>query len=159
MAAGLLPPDDGTIELIGRIGYIPQGHSILANLTVLENTALPHFLQNQKGDPYPDALALLGRAGVDHLAGQYPSQLSGGELRRVSVARSLVTRPNILIADEPTSDLDSDNADNIMRLFAEIASDGTAIIVATHDLSRISFASRELVISEGRLVSCRSVSA
>ncbi|MDR0936566.1 MAG: ABC transporter ATP-binding protein [Oscillospiraceae bacterium] len=150
--AGLLKPDNGTVTLDGadltalgdrelselrnqKIGYIPQGHSVLENLTVLENTALPFYLGKRPGggEPYSAAKTLLTRMGIAELAGQYPAELSGGELRRASIARALINSPALLIADEPTSDLDLDNARTVMSLFADTANSGVAVIVVTHE--------------------------
>jgi putative ABC transport system ATP-binding protein len=148
--AGLLKPDSGTVTIDGadtsalsdrelselrnrKIGYIPQGHSVLENLTVLENTALPFYLSKRGGEPYSAAKTLLARMGIAELAEQYPAQLSGGELRRASIARALINSPALLLADEPTSDLDPDNARSVMSLFAETANSGVAVIVVTHE--------------------------
>jgi len=121
--AGLLTPTSGKIyfegkdyEILGddersllrntKLGYIMQGQSVLSNLTVLQNAMLPFALFKRDGDPYEKVLALLDRVGLLHLALQYPAGLSGGEMRRVSIVRALLTSPKLFIADEPTGDLD-----------------------------------------------------
>jgi putative ABC transport system ATP-binding protein len=115
-----------------KIGYIPQGHTVLANLTVIENVCLPHYIGARRDNPTPRALELLGRLGILPLARQYPSELSGGELRRLSIARSLLNAPELIIADEPVSDLDAEKAAEVWQLFAEAARGGTAVLAVTH---------------------------
>ncbi len=151
LIAGLLNPTSGDILLDGKsiinlkdseiseirnkkIGYILQGQSLLPNLTVLENVKLPFELLNN-GNINEYALELLDKAGIKHLADSYPSTLSGGEAKRVSVVRALINKPEILLADEPTSDLDEENTEIIMKLFSEISKSGTAVLMVTHNLS------------------------
>ncbi|MFP3042782.1 ABC transporter ATP-binding protein [Treponema primitia] len=169
--AGLLKPDSGSVSLDGRsiltlpdreasllrntqIGYVPQGQSLLANLTVLENVSLPLYLFKHEGDPEEDAvraLALLEQVGISHLAASYPKQLSGGELRRVSIARSLISKPELLIADEPTSDLDSETTADIMELFRRIAGEGAAVLLVTHELDTLEYGNRVYSMAGGNL--------
>jgi putative ABC transport system ATP-binding protein len=168
MLAGLLPPTSGDAFFDGvklaslgdaalsrlrnsEIGYIPQGHSILANFTVLDNVRLPFYLHKRGGDPAERAAALLGQVGILPLAGQYPAQLSGGELRRVSIARGLINAPKLLIADEPTGDLDPENAERIVALFSEIARAGTAVLVVTHSPEHLQYCTRHYAMSAGVL--------
>lgn len=155
LIAGLLNPTSGDILLDGKsiinlkdseiseirnkkIGYILQGQSLLPNLTVLENVKLPFELLNN-GNVNEYALELLDKAGIKHLADSYPSTLSGGEAKRVSVVRALINKPEILLADEPTSDLDEENTEIIMKLFSEISRSGTAVLMVTHNLSTINY--------------------
>ncbi|MDR1028004.1 MAG: ABC transporter ATP-binding protein [Clostridiales Family XIII bacterium] len=168
MLAGLLTPDAGAVLFDGRdcallgdeaisrlrntrLGYIMQGYSVLPNFTVLQNVILPHVLFKREDDPYEKALALLDRVGIRPLADQYPARLSGGELRRVSVARALLPSPDLLLADEPTGDLDAESAAAIMRLFAEIAAAGTAVLMVTHDTEATKGVDRVLTMRSGRL--------
>jgi putative ABC transport system ATP-binding protein len=150
MVAGLLSPDSGEILADGvslfslderkrscfrngKIGYIPQGRSLLGNLTALDNARLPFHLQRRSGDSLPKARELFAVLGIAHLEGSYPAELSGGELRRVALARALINSPELVIADEPTSDLDIETAREIMVLFSGLNAGGTAFLVATHD--------------------------
>ncbi|WP_010254669.1 ABC transporter ATP-binding protein [Treponema primitia] len=169
--AGLLKPDSGSVTLDGRsiltlpdreasllrntqIGYVPQGQSLLANLTVLENVSLPLYLFKNEVDPEEIAarsLALLEQVGINHLAASYPKQLSGGELRRVSIARSLINKPELLIADEPTSDLDSETTAGIMELFRRIAGEGAAVLLVTHELDTLDYGNRVYSMAGGNL--------
>jgi putative ABC transport system ATP-binding protein len=152
IVTGLLTPDAGSVILDGgeimsmsdrelsalrnkKIGYIPQGYSILENLTVLDNVRLPRYLSGARkaDDPTARARELLERMGIRQLESQYPSQLSGGELRRVSIARGLINAPRLLVADEPTSDLDPENALAVTRILADTASEGAAVLLVTHE--------------------------
>ncbi|MDR0818545.1 MAG: ABC transporter ATP-binding protein [Oscillospiraceae bacterium] len=147
--AGVISSDDGIVNFAGqdtsrlddnalsklrndKIGYIPQGHTVLANMTVLENVCLPRYIGERKDSPTAKALELLERLGISQLARQYPSELSGGELRRLSIARALLNSPELIIADEPVSDLDSEKAAEVWNLFAEAANGGTAVLAVTH---------------------------
>ncbi|MDR0905455.1 MAG: ABC transporter ATP-binding protein [Oscillospiraceae bacterium] len=166
--AGLLPPSAGAVtfdatELTSlgdaelsylrntQIGYIPQGHSVLANLTVLENVCLPFYLYPRVGNPADRAGELLAEVGIAHLAHSYPAELSGGELRRVSIARGLVNAPRLLIADEPTGDLDRRNSDGVMELFSAVAKSGTAVLVVTHETESLRYCDRHLQMENGKL--------
>jgi putative ABC transport system ATP-binding protein len=168
MAAGLLRPTSGGVFLEGRdiaslndreisfvrnakLGYIPQGQSVLANLTVFDNVALPFYLFQRAGDIAGKVSFLLEEVGIARLAAAYPKQLSGGELRRVSIARALVNAPAILAADEPTGDLDPQTGAGIMELFARIAGSGTAVLLVTHDLDAARRASRVYTMDSGML--------
>ncbi|QIB69908.1 ABC transporter ATP-binding protein [Aminipila butyrica] len=168
IVAGLLRPTSGCIKLEGtelyslrdheisairnsQLGYIPQGFGALSNLTVFENVKLPYFLFKRQGDASGRASFLLNEVGISHLADMFPSQLSGGELRRVLIARALMNEPNILIADEPTSDLDIETTKEIMEIFARINKNGTTILTVTHELDTLGFANRVLTMASGKL--------
>jgi putative ABC transport system ATP-binding protein len=134
-----------------KIGYIPQGHSVLANLTILENVCLPFYLCPRGGEPSARAAELLAEVGIAHLAHSYPAELSGGELRRVSIARGLINAPRLLIADEPTGDLDRRNAEGVMELFSAVAKTGTAVLVVTHEADSLRYCDRHLEMDGGKL--------
>lgn len=168
MAAGLLMPTSGSIRLNGtelyalkdkdiselrntRLGYIPQGLGTLSTLTVFDNVRLPCFLSRRQGDASGRASFLLDEVGISSLADMLPSQLSGGELRRVLIARALMNEPDILIADEPTSDLDIETTREIMELFARINQNGTTILIVTHELDTLEFGNRVLTMASGQL--------
>lgn len=131
-----------------RIGYILQGNTLLYNLSVTENITLPSRLSGVKE---VKATELLEKVGISHLANESPRNLSGGEARRVAIARSLITNPQILIADEPTSDLDPENADSILQIFEEINKGGTAVIIVTHDREIPIAANRCFMMKNGKL--------
>ncbi|MDR3288803.1 MAG: ABC transporter ATP-binding protein [Peptococcaceae bacterium] len=134
----------------GKIGYIPQGNSLLQNFSVLDNVCLPWYL-TRKDDIKNTARALLLKMGIADLERESPRNLSGGESRRVAIARSLIASPKILIADEPTGDLDPRNTDEVIRLFAEVHSQGVAVIIVTHERQVPSCANRHLMMVCGRL--------
>lgn len=168
MIAGLLCPTAGTILLEGKdiwagdeeniaflrnskLGYIPQGASLLGNLTAIDNVRLPHFLYKREGDGVKRAEELLERVGLKGYEGRYPSELSGGEMKRVAIARALMNNPVLLLADEPTADIDEETTGSIMELFTEICADRTAILMATHELENIKYGKRVLKMSSGVL--------
>jgi putative ABC transport system ATP-binding protein len=168
ICAGLLEPSDGAVLFEGRdiydltdkeisffrnakIGYVPQGQSLLANFTVLDNVCIPWFLFKREGDVEGRAFLLLEKVGISHLAASYPKELSGGEMRRVSIARALINEPRLLIADEPTSDLDTETTAEIMGLFSRIAREGTAVLIVTHELDTLDYGNKTYSMSEGTL--------
>ncbi len=168
MLACLLTPTEGSIEIDGlnigdlhdkaasayrnsKIGYISQGQSTLASLNVLDNVRVPFYLSKREGNPEKEAHFLLERTGISHLADTYPKHLSGGEVKRIAIARALINQPDYVIADEPTSDLDVRTAAEIMKLFKEIAETGTAVVMVTHDLEALEYGNRTFVMEEGRL--------
>jgi len=168
MSAGLLKPTGGTVLFDGqdifslgdksisllrneKIGFVPQGQSLLANFTVLENVCIPWFLFKREGEPAERALALLEKTGIDHLAASYPKELSGGEMRRVAIARALINKPELLIADEPTGDLDAETTADIMKLLSDIAREGTAVLIVTHELDTLSYGNKTYSMSGGNL--------
>ncbi len=154
-----LPDDDLSRLRNARIGYVPQGVSALANFSVFDNVRLPFFLDKREGDISGRASFLLEEVGLQHLADMYPAQLSGGELRRVFIARALVNSPDILIADEPTSDLDVKSAAEVMQLFSRIHQTGTTVLIVTHELDALGFGNRVLKMDSGRLAECLSAEA
>ena len=168
LIAGLLVPTDGDIlwnaKKISRtsdeeasqfrneqIGYVMQGNAALANLTVWENVCLPRQLYPREGDVRERAERLLEKVGIAHLRNSYPAQLSGGEIKRMSIARALINQPGILLADEPTGDLDKENTEEIMRLFREIADQGTTVIVVTHEFDTLRYGDLTYSMEQGRL--------
>lgn len=154
MVVGLLAPTEGTVTLCGQalagmsdeaasalrnrvVGFVPQGAGVLSTLTVLDNVRLPAYLSAGVREEEGRALELLEAVGLKELANQYPSALSGGELRRVAIARALMNRPKVIVADEPTSSLDADNAAMVVDIFKKLARGGTGVLMVTHDTSSI----------------------
>ena len=135
-----------------RLGFVFQSFHLLPHLTVLENTALGGiYLGLPSGERVRRATALLERVGMSHRLGAHPSTLSGGERQRVAIARSLVAGPSVLLADEPTGNLDTTNAASVLDLFAELNRDGTTIAMITHDPSVAERATRQVLIVDGRV--------
>lgn len=139
-------------ELRGtRLGYIMQGQNLLQNLTVLENICLPASMSKSEKSTEEEVNALLETFGLAKLAEEYPENLSGGEQRRVSIARAFVQKPELVIADEPTSNLDPENAKIIMDFFRKMTDNGITVFVSTHNMDFASYADRCLKMEKGRL--------
>lgn len=140
------------VKLRGReIGYVWQGQSLLHSLTVLENVCLPHYLAGKKEDISAQAKAVLEELELSHLAGAYPGQLSGGEAKRVAVARALLHAPKLLVADEPTSNLDGENSEKIWNIFEQAKQRGVAVLCSTHDRSFLGRSDRIYEMEDGAL--------
>lgn len=166
LAAGMLTPTSGEVELNGaplagkndrelsrlrcsRIGFIPQNAAALPTLTVLENVMLPSCLYS--GGNEKRARELLNRFGIGTTADALPAELSGGELRRALIARALINRPSLVIADEPTSDLDSESARWIMEEFSALSREGTTILLVSHDLDSLKYGTKVFRMAEGKI--------
>ena len=136
-AADLYSLDDRALSRFrnDHYGIVPQGQSAVATLTVLENILLPGTIYG-RDDRIPDrAGELMERMGITHLKDAFPRELSGGEMRRMAIARALIRDPQVLFADEPTSDLDDDNRDTVFTILRNIADEGKAVFVVTHERS------------------------
>jgi len=161
-------PDEGRVEIEGRLlaelseedlailrrrrlGFVLQFFNLLPTLTAEENAAFPLLL-----DGHPDALQRasesLARVGLEHRRRHRPSQLSGGEQQRVALARALVTRPAVVMADEPTGNLDSATGGEILALLRDTADAGQTIVMVTHDERTATFADRIIHLADGLLV-------
>ena len=168
MLAGMLTPTDGKVLLDGtdlyaldekelarlrneKIGLIPQGHTALRSLTVLENVLLPTILYRKNPPPEKEAADLLEQVGIGHLVGAKPNELSGGELRRMAIARAMITHPGILLADEPTAGLDNENTEAVLRLLRQAADDGMAVLLVTHEAAAEQYAHQVYVMDGGKL--------
>lgn len=168
MVSGLLTPTTGSViidgeELVGKndrelsafrndkIGFVPQGADVLYNLDVLDNVALPFFLCRHEGDVYGKAQLLLEKLGISHLASAYPNELSGGELRRVQIARAMINDPKIVIADEPTSDLDLENTKLVMQTLQKLNREGVTLLIVTHELDTLPYGTVTYTMTDGHL--------
>ena len=173
MLAGLLRPDEGKVFVDGQdlyaqsddtlsrmrnqhFGMIPQGAELLPELTVMENILLPHGIyRNRK--PVNDlkiqenAEKLLEQMNILPLSGVFAKELSGGEKRRACIARALANNPEIIFADEPTSDLDDENMGIVLPVLREAADAGAAVMIVTHDREALEYADRKLRMEAGRL--------
>jgi putative ABC transport system ATP-binding protein len=136
-----------------RIGFVFQGFNLLSRTTALENTELPtlyaHLAKNEREGRAKAALEMVGLgARLDH----YPSQLSGGQQQRVAIARALVNKPSILLADEPTGNLDSRTSVEVMEIFQKLNDEqGLTVILVTHEHDIAQFAKREIVFRDGKV--------
>ncbi len=137
-----------------EIGFIFQAFNLIGDLTVFENVELPLTYRTglNKAERRKKAQAALDRVGMAHRLKHYPSQLSGGQQQRVAVARALVGDPSILLADEPTGNLDSKNGEAVMLLLDELHSAGATICMVTHDPRYADFADRKVFMFDGRVV-------
>jgi putative ABC transport system ATP-binding protein len=137
----------------GRIGFIFQDFNLIEELTVAENVALAlEYLDVAAAQRRTRVAAILEQLGVAHRAGHRPSQLSGGQQQRVAIARALVARPALLLADEPTGNLDTAHGDEVMRILRQINADGTTIVMVTHSPAHAAQASRTLRLLDGRIL-------
>jgi putative ABC transport system ATP-binding protein len=136
-----------------EIGFIFQAFNLIGDLTVYENVELPLTYRGMAAAERKKRVQeALERVGMAHRMKHYPSQLSGGQQQRVAVARALVGQPSILLADEPTGNLDSRNGEAVMDLLRELHRGGATICMVTHDPRYASFADREIHLFDGRIV-------
>ncbi|OCG41815.1 ABC transporter ATP-binding protein [Gilliamella sp. Bif1-4] len=170
MIAGLLTPTQGKITINNtnlfdlndqqvsafrnqHIGYIPQGSSLLPNLTAIDNIRLPFYLTKRENQNLlNEAKRLLEKAKISHLQDAYPANMSGGEMRRIAILRALICKPQMIIADEPTSDLDEESAAEIMQLLTDIHQQGTALLIVTHDHDVARYSQKVMKMSAGRFI-------
>ncbi|MEN3608846.1 ABC transporter ATP-binding protein [Plantactinospora sp. ZYX-F-223] len=170
LVAGLDRPSGGTVTVAGvrvdelgeagsaryrraKIGMVFQFFNLLDDLTVADNVMLPAQLAGMaRGTARRRAMELLGMLGVDRHAAAYPGRLSGGERQRVAVARALVNRPALLLADEPTGALDTASGEEVRRLLGDLHAEGQTIVLVTHDLALAqSCATRTVRLVDGRV--------
>ena len=137
-----------------EIGFIFQAFNLIGDLTVFENVELPLTYREgmAKSERRDRVQAALERVGMAHRLKHYPAQLSGGQQQRVAVARALVGQPSILLADEPTGNLDSKNGEAVMNLLDELHKGGATICMVTHDPRYADFADRKIFMFDGRVV-------
>jgi ABC-type lipoprotein export system ATPase subunit len=138
-----------------RIGFVFQTFNLLPRTTALENVEVPALYGGGRIDR-DKALSLLDRVGLAHRAGHFISELSGGEQQRVAIARAMMNDPPLLLADEPTGNLDSVAGESIMALLTELHGEERTIILVTHDEAIASHAQRELLIRDGVIATDRS---
>lgn len=137
-----------------EIGFIFQSFNLIGDLSVYENVELPLTYRGMSNTECKRrVLEALERVGMSHRARHYPSQLSGGQQQRVAVARALAGNPSILLADEPTGNLDSQNANSVMELLRQLHRDGSTICIVTHDPRFAQHAERGIRLFDGRVVS------
>lgn len=132
-----------------NIGFIFTEFFLMSTLSAMDNTRLPLLWTGKKDEGY--AAKLLKRVGLGHRLTHRPTELSGGEMQRVAIARALINRPKLLLADEPTGNVDTKIRDGILELFRELSSDGLAIVLATHDHELVRGVDRVIHLHEGRI--------
>ena len=167
----LLPADGGEVEIAGtklfglnekhtaefrnrHIGFVFQFHNLLPEFSALENVMMPALIGGAKRkEAKQRALELLEAVGLSARAEHKPAQLSGGEQQRVAIARALINRPSVVLADEPTGNLDTHNRDEIQRLLFEVREKfGQTIVMVTHDERLAEMADRKIVMSDGQVL-------
>ena len=164
-------PNEGSYEFIGNevanisekqrsevrkkhLGFIFQNYNLIDELTVFENIELPLiYAKVPRKERRQRVEAIISRIGIAHRAGHFPQQLSGGQQQRVAVARALVTNPDLILADEPTGNLDSSNGSEVMELLCELNDTGTTIIMVTHSAHDASYCNRVVNLLDGKVLS------
>ena len=167
----LMPADSGKVEIAGKdistlnerelaafrnrhIGFVFQFHHLLPEFTALENIMMPALIGGQSSaEARQRAVELLDLVGLTDRTNHKPVQLSGGEQQRVAIARALICRPSVVLADEPTGNLDSTNRDEIQRLLMDVRDKfGQTIVMVTHDMALADSVDRKIVMSDGRIL-------
>jgi lipoprotein-releasing system ATP-binding protein len=150
-----LDDDDRARVRSERLGFVFQFHFLLPELSVLENVIVPQWHRGELSRDRLEARAieLLGTLGLGELAERRPQQLSGGEQQRVAIARAVVGRPRLLLADEPTGNLDSKNGEKVVEIFRDLAAhQGISVIMVTHERSFAARAHRQIQLRDGKVV-------
>ena len=136
------------------IGFVFQSFNLLARTSALENVELPLLYGGiGRAERHRRASASLGRVGLADRADHHPNQMSGGQQQRVAIARALVTEPRVILADEPTGNLDSRTSVEVMALFQELGRSGITVVLVTHEADIAQYASRVIVMRDGRILS------
>lgn len=150
---GNLREKDRTMFRKGNIGFVFQSFNLIDELTVAENVELPLVYMGVKSAERKERVAMiLDRVNLSHRSEHFPQQLSGGQQQRVAIARALVSNPKLILADEPTGNLDSKNGLEVMMLLQELNKEGTTIIMVTHSQHDASFSTRQLCLFDGTIV-------
>jgi putative ABC transport system ATP-binding protein len=135
-----------------NVGYVFQSYNLVSTLTVAENVAFPmEWIRKPAAEVEARVVELLKTVGLQHRANHFPAQLSGGEQQRVAFARALANDPELVLADEPTGNLDTKNGQKINEMLRQLKTDGKTIIVATHDPKLMELADRTVCLEDGRL--------
>ena len=138
----------------GNIGFVFQSFNLIDELTVYENVELPLlYLNTPSGERRERVEAALDRVQMTHRRGHFPQQLSGGQQQRVAVARAVVADPKLILADEPTGNLDSTNGTQVMNLLADLNEAGTTIVMVTHSPADAEYSARTIHLFDGKVVS------
>ncbi|MBQ5751971.1 MAG: ABC transporter ATP-binding protein [Bacteroidaceae bacterium] len=137
----------------GNLGFVFQSFNLIDEMTVFENVELPLVYMGVKASERKERVnAILDRMNISHRAAHFPQQLSGGQQQRVAIARAVVSNPKLVLADEPTGNLDSKNGQEVMLLLQELNREGTTIIMVTHSQHDAQFASRTICLFDGQVV-------
>ena len=137
----------------GSIGFVFQSFNLIDELTVFENVELPLlYLKVPSGERKKIVETVLERMNIMHRRNHFPQQLSGGQQQRVAISRAIVAKPNVILADEPTGNLDSANGEEVMKLLAELNEEGTTIIMVTHSPYDANYSHRIINLFDGKIV-------
>jgi putative ABC transport system ATP-binding protein len=140
------------------IGFVFQGFNLLSRTSLVDNVALPLVYAGvSKAQRQQRALAMLDKVGLLRFAQQRPNQISGGQQQRVAIARALVNQPTLLLADEPTGNLDSKTSHDVMSLFCQLNDEGITIMLVTHEIDIAAYAKRLVVFSDGAIIEDKAV--
>ena len=134
-----------------NMGYVLQGQSLLSNFTILDNICMPAYLSSEVHEFKGRAMQLLEEIGLSEFANEYPSNLSGGEIRRVSIVRAMLNNPKVILADEPTSNLDPENSHKVMKMLQDISKMGTTVLLSTHELEYLSYVDTVFKMEKGMM--------
>jgi len=150
---GHLKEKDRTKYRKGRIGFIFQSFNLIDELTVAENIDLQlKYLKIPAQERKERVLEILRKVNLSHRANHYPQQISGGQQQRVAIARAIVGKPKLILADEPTGNLDSKNGLEVMELLSQLNSEGTTIVMVTHSQKDATYANRVINLFDGQIV-------
>ncbi|GAV25770.1 ABC transporter ATP-binding protein [Carboxydothermus islandicus] len=152
-----LSHDERALFRLNYLGFIFQNFHLLPYLTALENILLPTLAYPHKISKEKEARELLKMLGLEGKEGKYPKELSGGEQERVAIARALIMEPEILLADEPTGNLDSKTGEEVMKIFAELNRRGKTIIMVTHNLDHLQYATHALFLKDGEVLEIKTL--
>ena len=137
----------------GQIGFVFQSFNLIEEMTVFKNVELPlTYLKVKSSERKKRVEEVLRRMSISHRAGHFPNQLSGGQQQRVAIARAVIANPKLILADEPTGNLDSKNGKDVMDLLTELNREGTTIVMVTHSQHDASFAHRTINLFDGKVV-------
>ena len=140
-----------------QIGFVFQNFNLIPRTDALENAQLPLFYRGMPlGEQRAKALAALKRVGLGGREHHFPTQLSGGQQQRVAIARALITSPSLLLADEPTGNLDTESSREIMSILEGLNRDGITVILVTHEADIAAYAHREILLKDGQVLSDRA---
>ena len=150
---GSLKEKERTQYRKGKIGFVFQSFNLIEELNVFENVELPLIYMHIKAAERKKMVnEILARMNISHRAGHFPQQLSGGQQQRVAIARAVVSKPKLILADEPTGNLDSTNGKEVMTLLTELNQEGTTILMVTHSQHDASYAHRIVSLFDGEIV-------
>ena len=150
---GTLKERDRTLVRKGQIGFVFQSFNLIDELNVAENIELPLTYLNVKASERKERVKeILKRMNISHRASHFPQQLSGGQQQRVAIARAVISNPKMILADEPTGNLDSKNGEEVMNLLTELNREGTTIVMVTHNKHDATFAHRTINLFDGQIV-------